>query len=203
MLRYIGKRILIAIPTFLGITVLVYVLSSMAPGTPLEMIFNDPNATAEQMAAMKAKLGLDQPVMIQYFNWLVQLLHGNMGASYRTGHAVWADISERIGPTLLLTMSSLVFSILIAIPLGIMSAYKPYTAWDYISSAFSFIGLLCRTGICISPFCSIEDLPKWRYVRYIRCQNPSDAVTSPIPSNAGPFHPAGRKSDPSDPRRYA
>ena len=64
----------------------------------------------------------------------------NMGASYRTGHAVWADISERIGPTLLLTMSSLVFSILIAIPLGIMSAYKPYTAWDYISSAFSFIG---------------------------------------------------------------
>lgn len=73
MLRYIGKRILIAIPTFLGITVLVYVLSSMAPGTPLEMIFNDPNATAEQMAAMKAKLGLDQPVMIQYFNWLVQL----------------------------------------------------------------------------------------------------------------------------------
>ena len=140
MLRYIGKRILIAIPTFLGITVLVYVLSSLAPGTPLEMIFNDPNATAEQMAAMKAKLGLDQPVMIQYFNWLVQLLHGNMGASYRTGHAVWADISERIGPTLLLTMSSLVFSILIAIPLGIMSAYKPYTAWDYISSAFSFIG---------------------------------------------------------------
>ena len=68
MLRYIGKRILIAIPTFLGITILVYVLSSMAPGTPLEMIFNDPNATAEQMAAMKAKLGLDQPVMIQYFN---------------------------------------------------------------------------------------------------------------------------------------
>lgn len=96
MLRYIGKRILIAIPTFLGITVLVYVLSSMAPGTPLEMIFNDPNATAEQMAAMKAKLGLDQPVMIQYFNWLVQLLHGNMGASYRTGHAVWADISETV-----------------------------------------------------------------------------------------------------------
>ena len=188
MLRYIGKRILIAIPTFLGITVLVYVLSSMAPGTPLE--------------AMKAKLGLDQPVMIQYFNWLVQLLHGNMGASYRTGHAVWADISERIGPTLLLTMSSLVFSILIAIPLGIMSAYKPYTAWDYIYRS-SHPKLLCRTGICISPFCSIEDLPKWRYVRYIRCQNPSDAVTSPIPSNAGPFHPAGRKSDPSDPRRYA
>lgn len=140
MLKYIGKRILIAIPTFLGITVMVYVLSSMAPGTPLEMIYNDPNATAEQMELMRHKLGLDQPVIIQYFNWLVQLLHGNLGNSYRTGHAVWADVSERIGPTLMLTCSSLVFSILVAIPLGIMSACKPYSGWDYISSAFSFIG---------------------------------------------------------------
>ena len=140
MFKYVGKRLLIAIPTFLGITILVYVLSSMAPGTPLEMIFNDPNATAEQMEQMRHKLGLDQPVYIQYFNWLGQLLQGNMGTSYRTGHAVWADISERIGPTLLLTFSSLAFSIVIAIPLGIMSAYKPYTGWDYISSALSFIG---------------------------------------------------------------
>lgn len=131
MLKYIGKRLLIAIPTFLGITILVYALSAMAPGSPLEMIFLDPNATAEQMEAMRHKLGLDQPVWIQYLNWLGQLLQGNLGTSYRTGHAVWADISERIGPTLLLTFSSLAFSIVIAIPLGIMSAYKPYSAWDY------------------------------------------------------------------------
>lgn len=84
MLRYIGKRILIAIPTFLGITILVYVLSSMAPGTPLEMIFNDPNATAEQMAAMKAKLGLDQPVMIQYFTgW------------YSSCMEIWVHLTEQ------------------------------------------------------------------------------------------------------------
>ena len=160
------------------------------------------------MAAMKAKLGLDQPVMIQYFNWLVQLLHGNMGASYRTGHAVWADISERIGPTLL--------------PYHVLSGVLHpdcnssgnhvriqalYSLGLHFLCVFLYRSshpkLLCRTGICISPFCSIEDLPKWRYVRYIRCQNPTDAVTSPIPSNAGPFHPAGRKSDPSDKRRYA
>ena len=203
MLRYIGKRILIAIPTFLGITVLVYVLSSMAPGTPLEMIFNDPNATAEQMAAMKAKLGLDQPVMIQYFNWLVQLLHGNMGASYRTGHAVWADISDTapyhvlsgvLHPDRNSSGNHVRIQALYSLGLHFLCVFL------YRSSHPK---LLCRTGICISPFCSIEDLPKWRYVRYIRCQNPSDAVTSPIPSNAGPFHPAGRKSDPSDPRRYA
>lgn len=140
MPKYIGKRILIAIPTFLGITLMVYVLASMAPGSPLEMIFMDPNATAEQMEAMRQKLGLDQPVIVQYLKWLGQLLQGNMGTSYRTGNAVWADVSERIGPTLLLTISSLIFSIVIAIPLGVMSAYKPYSAWDYISSALSFIG---------------------------------------------------------------
>ncbi len=140
MLKYIGKRILVAIPTFLGITILVYFLSAMAPGTPLEMIFNDPNATQEQMDAMSEKLGLDQPIPVQYFNWLDELIHGNMGSSYRTGHKVWSDISERIGPTLLLTFSSLVFSVVIAIPLGMMSAYKPYSIWDYLSSALSLIG---------------------------------------------------------------
>ena len=139
MLKYIGKRILIAIPTFLGITILVYALSSLAPGTPLEMIFNDPNATAEQMEAMRHKLGLDRPVCRVRIVPL-GLVQGNLGTSYRTGHSVWADISERIGPTLLLTFSSLAFSVIIALPLGAMSAYKPYSAWDYISSAVSFIG---------------------------------------------------------------
>lgn len=140
MFRYISKRLLIALPTFLGITILVFFLSSLAPGTPLELLFNDPNATAEALAAMEARLGLDQPVYIQYVRWLSELLHGNMGVSYRTGHMVWNDIVERIGPTLMLTFSSLIFSVLLAIPLGILSAYKPYSAWDYISSAISFIG---------------------------------------------------------------
>jgi len=140
VIKYIGKRILIAIPTFLGITIFVYFLSSLAPGTPLEMIFNDPHATAEQMEAVRHRLGLDRPVIVQYLSWVGQLLQGNLGVSYRTGHSVWFDIQERIGPTLLLTFSSLIFSVFVAIPLGIMSAYKPYSAWDYISSGLSFFG---------------------------------------------------------------
>ena len=140
MRKHIQKRLLIAIPTFLGITLLVYLLASLAPGSPLEMMFLDSNATAEAMEQMKARLGLDQPFYIQYLRWLGQLFRGNLGVSYRTGHAVWADISERIGPTLLITISSLLLSLLIAIPLGIMSAYKPYSGWDYISSGLSFVG---------------------------------------------------------------
>ena len=197
MLRYIGKRILIAIPTFLGITVLVYVLSSMAPGTPLEMIFNDPNATAEQMAAMKAKLGLDQPVMIQYFNlagtapaWKYGCILPNrtrrLGRylrAYRTDTAPYHVLSGVLHPDRNSSGNHVRIQALYSLGLHFLCVFL------YRSSHPK---LLCRTGICISPFCSIEDLPKWRYVRYIRCQNPSDAVTSPIPSNAGPFHPAGR-----------
>lgn len=140
MTKYIIKRLLTAILTFIGITILVYFLSSLAPGSPLEILYSDPNASEESMAKMEEKLGLDQPVYIQYLRWLGELFQGNMGTSYRTSHPVWSDITERIGPTLILTFSSLAFSILIAIPLGIMSAYKPYSLWDYVSSGLSFIG---------------------------------------------------------------
>lgn len=140
MLRYLEKRIIVGIFTFFGITILVYFLSSLAPGSPLEMLFMDPNATAEAMQMMEQRLGLDQPFYIQYFRWLSQLLQGNLGVSYRTGQPVIADIMQRIGPSLLLTISSLIFSLIIAIPLGIISAVKPYSKWDYVSSGISFIG---------------------------------------------------------------
>lgn len=159
MLRHIAKRLLVSIPTFLGITVLVFILASLAPGSPLEMMFMDSNASAEAMAQMEARLGLDQPVYVQYFRWLGELFQGNLGVSYRTGHAVWADISERIGPTLLLTFSSLFLSILIAIPLGIMSAYKPYSLWDYASSGLSFIGAATPNffaGLVLIYFLSVQ-----------------------------------------------
>ena len=138
--KYVIRRFLVAIPTFLGITVLVFFLAYMAPGSPLEMLFMDSNASAEVMADMEARLGLDQPVYVQYFQWLVELFKGNLGNSYRTGLPVWESIAERIGPTLLITLSSLFLSVIIAIPLGVMSAYKPYSAWDYFSSGLSFIG---------------------------------------------------------------
>ena len=140
MSKYILKRLLIAIPTFFGITILVYLISSMAPGSPLEMLLADPMATVEDMEALEHQLGLDQPVIIQYLKWLGSMLQGNLGTSYRTGQPVWGMVMERLGPTLILTFASTIVAILVAVPLGIMSAYKPYSAWDYISSGLSFIG---------------------------------------------------------------
>lgn len=138
--RYIIKRLLTAVPTFLGITALVYIVASLAPSSPLEILFNDPMATQAEMEEMSRKLGLDQPVIIQYLRWLLELLQGNMGTSIRTNGDVMDMIMQRIGPTLILTGSAMVITAFIGLPLGIMSAYKPYSKWDYVSSGLSFIG---------------------------------------------------------------
>ncbi len=142
MSKYIFKRILISIPVFLGITLLVYALSCAAPGSPAAMLVGGDieNLTPEKIAMVEEQLGLNKPVIIRYLRWLRQLLLGNFGVSYRTGKTVIDMILGRLGATLLLTISATFVSSVIAILLGIMSAYKPYSGWDYLSSAFSFIG---------------------------------------------------------------
>ena len=140
MLKYIVKRLLIAIPVFIGITILVYAMSANAPGDPVRMALNNPDATEADMERLREDWGLNDPIIVQYFNWTKDLLKGDMGESYRTGRPVAEMISERIGPTLMITVSSVVLALLIAIPSGILAAYKPYSLWDYIASGVSFLG---------------------------------------------------------------
>src|SRR5665647_338855 len=102
MLNYIVRRILIAIPVFLGITIIAFFLLYLAPGSPIDMLIN-PHVTQAALDAKEAALGLDLPIHIQYFKWLVNLLQGNLGYSIKTSHLVYEMIGERIGPTLLLT----------------------------------------------------------------------------------------------------
>lgn len=143
MKKYIFKRILISIPVFIGITLLVYILASSAPGSPAAMMVGGDleNLTPERIAAVEVALGLDKPVYIRYLKWLNQLLLGNFGISYRTGRQVLSMILERLWPTLLLTISATAVSTVIAVLLGVMSAYKPYSPWDYISSLLSYTGV--------------------------------------------------------------
>ncbi len=138
--KYILKRLLIAIPTFLGITLLCYLLSSLAPGSPLDAMLADPRITAAELARRRAELGLDQSVLVQYFSWLKQLLQGNLGYSYASNHLPVAQlIIERLKPTLLLAGCSFVFSIVIALPLGVLAASKPNSIRDYLPSGISFL----------------------------------------------------------------
>ena len=138
MKKYILKRILIAIPVLIGITILDYVMMSMA-GSPLEML-QGPRVSEAAVEAKKIALGLDQPGYVQYFVWLEQLLHGNLGYSMKSYQSVSGMILSHLGPTLLLMGVSLLLSLLIAVPAGIFSAVRKYSKGDYAVVTFSFLG---------------------------------------------------------------
>ena len=133
------KRILIAIPTFFGITILAYFILNMAPGSPLDALLADPGITPAELERKRVALGLDQPVIIQYFTWLKQLLTGNLGFSYSTQRPVAAMILERLPATAILAASSIVLSLIVSIPLGIFAASRPNSGRDYFSGGLSML----------------------------------------------------------------
>lgn len=138
MRNYIIRRLFFTVFTFLGITILVYWVSSLA-GSPLDALLADPGMTVAEVERRKAELGLDQPIYIQYFTWLKELLHGNWGYSYVSYRAVSDVVFERVGATLLLTISAIALSYLIGIPLGLISSLRPYSGMDYVNSTAAFV----------------------------------------------------------------
>lgn len=136
--KYILKRILIAIPVLIGITLIDYAIMCLA-GSPLEML-KGPRISDAALQAKEIAAGLDKPLIVQYFVWLFQLLQGNLGYSMKSYDPVSAMIGSHIGPTLLLMGASLALSLLIAVPAGIYSAVKQYSKGDYAVVTASFIG---------------------------------------------------------------
>ena len=138
MRRYILKRLLLAIPVLLGITIIDYFIMSLA-GNPMDILAG-PRMTQEAIAFKAAKLGLDQPVWVQYFNWLSEVLRENLGYSYKSYQPVAQMIGSHLGPTLLLMGASLVVGLLIAVPAGIYSAVHRYQKRDFAVVTASFLG---------------------------------------------------------------
>jgi peptide/nickel transport system permease protein len=137
--RYIVHRLLVAIPVFFGITILSFLIMNMAPGNPVDMLIN-PNIPKEMLDLKKELLGLNDPLYVQYVKWLGGLLKGELGYSFSRFAPVSQLIGERIGPTLLLASSSLLIGILIAFPIGVISAVKQKSRLDYILTGLSFLG---------------------------------------------------------------
>ncbi len=137
MAKYIVKRILVAIPVLIGITILDYALCSAA-GSPLAMM-QSARTSAAALAQKEIALGLDQPVYVQYFIWLKQILQGNLGVSYKTFEPVSSMIASHLGPTLLLMGTSLIVSLLLSLPAGIYSAAHQYSKGDYTVVGLSFL----------------------------------------------------------------
>ncbi|MPM32038.1 Dipeptide transport system permease protein DppB [bioreactor metagenome] len=140
MVRYVVKRLAAAIPIFIGITIIVYTLVSIAPGGPLDIINSAGSLSAEDLQQLKVSMGLDKPILVRYLIWLRDLVTGDLGVSYRTNQSVATMISLRIVPSLILTLTGTTLAILIGVPLGVLSAYRPYSPIDTLSSGLAFIG---------------------------------------------------------------
>ena len=138
MWKYVAKKILLALPVLLGITLIDYLIMCLA-GSPLDMMIS-PRATQEAVAMKAQQLGLDQPVLVQYLSWLGQLFQGNLGYSYKSYQPVAEMIGSQMAPTLLLMGVSLVLGLLIAVPAGIYSAIHRYQKRDFAVVTASFFG---------------------------------------------------------------
>lgn len=141
MKKYILKRFLQLIPVLLGITFLSFAMMRAAGSDVITELYGNKGAVAQEIIdARRAELGLDQPFLTQYFAWLGGLLTGDMGVSYVSGRNVFATFVSKLPATLLLTVLSIVATVLISIPLGVLAAVCHDKFTDYFLRFFSFIG---------------------------------------------------------------
>jgi len=139
LLQYLLKRILVALPVLVGVTAISYLIISLAPGNAVDILI-DPNQTPGQAQRMREELGLNQPIPVRYAKWLGELARGNLGYSFLTRRPVAERISERLSPTLSLAFAAIFVAYLVALPVGVISATRQYSAADYVSTGFALIG---------------------------------------------------------------
>ncbi|MGE0769328.1 MAG: ABC transporter permease [Hyphomicrobiaceae bacterium] len=143
--NYLLRRLLIAIPSLLGISVLLFTVLALAPGDPFEELATNPNVPAEVAAMLRQKFGLDDPVYVRYLHWLSAMVQGDWGFSFVSRVDVDQLILQRLPTTLIVIGSSQVLAILIALPIGIYAATRPYSIFDQIANTLAFIGFSLPT----------------------------------------------------------
>ena len=139
ILSYVLKRTGYALVVLFVVSIVTFTIIQLAPGGP--SVLADPKLSSEEVALIEARLGIDQPIPVQYARWITGLLQGNMGRSFLYQTGVLETILTRLPNTLILAGISLVFSVLIAIPLGLYSALKPYGALDQTLSVLSLLSI--------------------------------------------------------------
>lgn len=140
--RYVLRRVLQMIPLFLGISIIIFIVIQAAPGGPETMLLASGRfVDATMLEAYRARLGLDQPLVIQYFRWLGAALTGDFGYSYKSAQPVITSILERLPATVELMGAAYVFAALIALPLGVYSAIRRGSFVDYLGTSLSFLGI--------------------------------------------------------------
>ncbi len=156
--QYLLKRLLIAIPSLLGISVILFTVLALAPGDPFEELATNPNVPPEVRANLRAKFGMDDPVPIRYARWVSSMAKGDMGFSFASRIDVDKLILQRLPTTLVVIGLSQLLALLIAIPVGVFAATRPYSLFDQVANTFAFIGFSLPTfftGILFILFFSI------------------------------------------------
>jgi peptide/nickel transport system permease protein len=143
--RYILRRLLIAVPSLIGISIVLFTVLALAPGDPFEELATNPNIPAEVRANLRASFGLDDPVAVRYLRWFSAMLNGDWGYSFASRVDVETLIVQRIPVTLLVIGSSQVLALLIALPVGIYAATRPYSLFDQIANTLAFVGFSLPT----------------------------------------------------------
>ncbi|HTL03113.1 MAG TPA: nickel ABC transporter permease [Vicinamibacterales bacterium] len=140
MLRYLIRRLLLTIPVLLGVATLVFALIHFIPGDPAQAILGE-GATQEEVAQLRARLGLDRPLLVQYGTFLRGAAHGDLGRSLRNGEPVTSQILLRMPATAQLALASMAVAILVALPLGIIAAVWKGTWIDHGAMTLSLVGI--------------------------------------------------------------
>lgn len=140
MLEYFVKRVLNLIPVFFGITIIIFGLVMIMPGDPYSSMI-DPGLTEHDRNLMLEKIGYFDPIPVQYVRWLGRAIQGDFGYSLHYMEPVKDVIRNKMGNTLILSVASLFLSVVLSIPLGVISAVKQYSVWDYIATIIAFIGI--------------------------------------------------------------
>ena len=137
MAKFIGRRLVYLLPVLLAVTLLTFLVASLLPGDLASTILGD-QATPEKVAALRAQMGLDLPIWQRYGIWLWDVLHGNLGRSFRTGETVWDAVTARLPVSLELMVITVLLALVIAIPLAIFCAVKSGTAVDRFFTGLAF-----------------------------------------------------------------
>ncbi len=140
MSQYLVRRLLVTIPTLLGISAVLFSILALAPGDPFEELALNPNIPAEVRLNLRQQFGLDDPVPVRYFRWLTSMLRGDWGYSFASRVDVDALILQRLPTTLFVLGTAYGLALLIALPVGVISAVRPYSLFDQLATTFAFVG---------------------------------------------------------------
>ncbi|MCK1652902.1 ABC transporter permease [Bradyrhizobium sp. 149] len=145
MSQFVLRRLLIAVPSLLAISLVLFIVLALAPGDPFSELATNPNVPPEVQAALRAKFGLDDPIYLRYLHWLNAMLHGDWGFSFVSRMNVDTLILQRLPTTLYVIGSAQILALLIAIPVGVYAATKPYSLFDQVANTLAFVGFSLPT----------------------------------------------------------